>query len=126
MEITKELKKKMLTANSAEEVGALLGDQATEEEKDRIWHEIKKTGAADDLVTVDDDELEAVSGGIWGYAPPAADGFESSCIVSFHWKNECEKSLDPNGYHFYVRQESRVVYKCQYCEDLLDYCTTEF
>ena len=35
MEITKELKEKLLNANSPEEVKALLGGQATEEEAAR-------------------------------------------------------------------------------------------
>ena len=49
MEITKELREKLLTANSEEEVKALLGDQATEEEAARAWHEIQKSREPGDL-----------------------------------------------------------------------------
>ena len=46
MEITKELKEKLLQAGSLEEVKALLGEQATEEETARLWHEIPKRGGS--------------------------------------------------------------------------------
>ena len=63
MEISKELKEKLLKANSEEEVNAILGDQATEEEITRTWQEIEHHRPAEGLEAVDDDELDAVSGG---------------------------------------------------------------
>ena len=63
MEITKELKEKLPKANSEEEVKALLGDSVTEKDVTKIWKEIEAHKAAPDLEKVDDDELEAVSGG---------------------------------------------------------------
>ena len=63
MEITKELKEKLLNANSEEEVKAMLGDQATEKDAARAWREINARLAAPNLEEVEDDELEAVSGG---------------------------------------------------------------
>ena len=64
MEITKELKEKLLGANSAEEVKALLGNQVTENEADLLFQKIRKRKEADDLKTLDDDSLEDVVGGI--------------------------------------------------------------
>ena len=63
MEITKELKEKLLKANSEEEVKALLGDQATEEDAAFVWEKLQAKKAEGALSEVDDDELEAVSGG---------------------------------------------------------------
>lgn len=63
MEISSELKAKLMKAGSVEEVKALLGDQASEEEAVRISKEIEAHRPADGLEAVDDDELEAVSGG---------------------------------------------------------------
>ena len=42
MEITKELKEKLLCANSEEEVKALLGEEITEEEAAVLFQEIRK------------------------------------------------------------------------------------
>ena len=62
MEITKELKEKLLNADSEEEVKSLLGG-STEEKASEIWQEIEAYHGAMGLEKVDDDELEAVSGG---------------------------------------------------------------
>ena len=62
MEITKELKEKLLNADSEEEVKSLLGG-STEEKASEIWQEIEAYHGAMGLEEVDDDELEAVSGG---------------------------------------------------------------
>ena len=64
MEITKELKEKLLNANSEEEVKALLGEEITEEEAALLFQEIRKRKEADDLKALDDGNLENVAGGI--------------------------------------------------------------
>ncbi len=64
MEITKELKEKILNANSEEEVKALLGDEVTEEEAAVLFQEIQKRKESDDLKALDDGNLEGVAGGI--------------------------------------------------------------
>ena len=64
MEITKELKEKLLTANSEEEVKALLGEEITEEEAAVLFQEIQKRKEADDLKALDDGNLENVAGGM--------------------------------------------------------------
>ncbi len=63
MEITKELKEKLLNANSEEEIKALLGEEITEEEAAVLFQEIKKRKEADNLKALDDDNLEDVAGG---------------------------------------------------------------
>ena len=67
MEITKELKEKILNANSEEEVKALLGDEVTEEEAAVLFQEIQKRKEADDLKALDDGNLEDVAGGLRGH-----------------------------------------------------------
>ena len=64
MEITKELKEKILNANSEEEVKALLGDEITEKEAAVLFQEIRKRKESDDLKALDDGNLEDVAGGI--------------------------------------------------------------
>ncbi len=64
MEITKELKEKLLNANSEEEIKALLGEEITEEEAAVLFQEIRKRKEADDLKTLDDGNLENVAGGM--------------------------------------------------------------
>ncbi len=64
MEITKELKEKLLNANSEEEVKALLGEEITEEEAAVLFQEIQKRKEADDLKALDDGNLENVAGGM--------------------------------------------------------------
>ena len=62
MEVTKELKEKLLNADSEKEVKSLLSG-STEEKASEIWQEIEAYHGAMGLEKVDDDELEAVSGG---------------------------------------------------------------
>ena len=64
MEITKELKEKLLNANSEEEIKALLGEEITEEEAAALFQEIRKRKEADDLKALDDGNLEDVAGGM--------------------------------------------------------------
>lgn len=64
MEITNELKEKLLNANSEEEIKALLGEEITEEEAAVLFQEIQKRKEADDLKALDDGNLENVAGGM--------------------------------------------------------------
>ncbi len=114
MEITKELKEKLLQAGSLEEVKALLGEQTTEEETARLWHEIQTRREPGDLEKVDDDELEAVSGGAWcaflGECEYAKDGREVGCVLCDYsdW-DEANSKICPKGsavdgwYHKWVK-----------------------
>ena len=72
MENPKELKEKLMTANSEEEIKALLGVEITEEEAAVLFQEIRKRKEAGDLKALDDDNLEEVAGGMCGDvgAPP--------------------------------------------------------
>ena len=58
-----ELRGKLLSAGSIEEVRALLGPETAEEEIQQTGREIEAHRPADGLEAVDDDELNAVSGG---------------------------------------------------------------
>ena len=85
MEITKELKEKILTANSEEEVKALLGDEITEEEAALLFGEIRKWKEADDLKALDDGNLEGVAGGIKIYPVSPSKGDWSDSLMRF-WR----------------------------------------
>ena len=84
MEITKELKEKLLNANSEEEVKAILGEEATQEEVSFIWKRLREVKAEGTLEALDDDEAEAVSGGaLWCLfgGEYASDGKEVGCLA---------------------------------------------
>ncbi len=130
MEITKELREKLLTANSEEEVKALLGDQATEEEKAKVWNEIQRKRSQENLEAADDDELEAVNGGLCIFnGEYASDGKEVGCLANDYtdW-SEANKYCCPNNeaggwkhefvfdQAFFNDRHVRVIkYKCKKC-----------
>ena len=62
-QITQEMRAKLLHAKDQEEVRSILGPEAAEEEIERVWQEIQRHRPAEGLEAVEDDELEAVSGG---------------------------------------------------------------
>ena len=86
MKITKGKKEELLKAVSEEEVRAILGKDAEEEQVARIWNEIRNHR---DLEKLDDDELEVVNGGYWidnvlfGF-PKAIDGNDIGCLVNYY------------------------------------------
>ena len=70
LQMTNELKAKLLTAKSAEEMTALVkaaGQEITEEDAARLWEEITRKRAQDGK-ELSPDELEAVSGGARNWA----------------------------------------------------------
>ena len=141
MEITKELKEKLLKANSEEEVKALLGDAVKEEDVTKIWKEIEAHKADPDLKKVDDDELEAVNGG--ADRDYLKDGCSSSTNDSWCWYNDnCTKfwttysNYDPcpnGGNHEWVKTVRRglfgewhgVYMVCRKCQDERDATRSE-
>ncbi len=66
----------------------------------------------DELVKVNEDEMDNVAGGILWCGEDYDDGFEKSCVMSWHHENECEKS--PDGYHYWVEGVG-CPHKCKYC-----------
>ena len=58
-----ELLSRLIRARDKEEVRAILGPETAQEEIDRAWQEIEAHRPAGSLDGVDDDELDAVSGG---------------------------------------------------------------
>ena len=78
LNITKELKAKLLAAQSEEEVTELLradGREITAEESEKLWEEIEHIREAEDR-KLSKDELDAVSAG-FGFDPP------SGCTLMF-------------------------------------------
>ena len=76
--ITKELKAKLLAAQSAEEAAALVksnGQEITSEEAEKLWEEIEHIREAEGR-KLSKDELDAVSAG-FGFDPP------SGCTLMF-------------------------------------------
>ncbi|MDO5326250.1 MAG: hypothetical protein Q4G00_05935 [Clostridia bacterium] len=63
LENKQELREKLLSAKDIEEVRAILSPETAEEEIKQVWREIEAHRPAEGLEAVDDDELEAVSGG---------------------------------------------------------------
>ena len=78
MDMTGELKAKLLTAKSVEEAAGLLkadGREITAEEAEKLWEEIEHIREAEGR-KLSKDELDAVSAG-FGFDPP------SGCTLMF-------------------------------------------
>ncbi len=88
MEITKEMKEKLLTANSEEEVKALLGDAFTPADAAFVWEKLQAKKDEGALEALDDDELEAVSGG----GEEAANGHKVGCWGGIFWYSDWEEA----------------------------------
>ena len=84
MEITKELKEKLLNANSEEEVKALLGDAFTPADAAFVWEKLQAKKAEGALEAVDDDELEVVAGG----QDYGKDGCSSTTKYEWCWADD--------------------------------------
>ena len=126
MEITKELKEKLLNANSEEEIKALLGEEVTAADAAFVWEKLQAKKAEGALEALDDDELEAVSGG----GEEAANGHEVGCWGGILWYSDweeanekcCAKNSEGGWEHdfkkvreFYRRGVLLYDVKCKYC-----------
>lgn len=81
MNITNELREKLLTAGSAEEVAELLkadGQEVEPDDVEKLWTEVTKKRQRDDR-KLSVDELDAVSGGAFWFGEDAPDGHEIGC-----------------------------------------------
>ena len=132
MEITQEMRAKLIRAKDQEEVRAILGPEAAEDEIGQIWREIEAHRPADGLETVDDDELDAVSGGGYdrnygtqGCADTTKDGWCWSADKCSSWTilygnyDPCPKGGN-HKWKFIRRAETPVlsivdIYKCEAC-----------
>ena len=81
----RELRRRLFQASDKEEVRAILGSETTQEEIDRTWREIEAHRPAAGLDVVDDDELEAVSGGARNYGEA---GCASTTENEWCWAND--------------------------------------
>lgn len=81
MNITNELREKLLTADSAEKMAELLkadGHEVEPDDIEKLWAEVTKKRQKDDR-KLSVDELDAVSGGIFWFGEDAPDGHEIGC-----------------------------------------------
>lgn len=81
MNITNELREKLLTADSAEKVAELLkadGQEVEPNDVEKLWAEVTKYRQKDDR-KLSADELDAVSGGVFWLGDDAPDGHELGC-----------------------------------------------
>ena len=81
MNITNELREKLLTADSAEKVAELLkadGQEVEPDDVEKLWAEVTKKRQKDDR-KLSVDELDAVSGGAFWLGEDAPDGHELGC-----------------------------------------------
>lgn len=81
MNITNELREKLLTAGSAEKVAELLkadGQEVEPNDVEKLWAEVTKYRQKDDR-KLSVDELDAVSGGVFWLGDDAPDGHEIGC-----------------------------------------------
>ena len=88
LNITNELKAKLLAAQSAEEAAELLkanGQEAGPDDVEKLWAEVTKYRQKDDR-KLSVDELDAVSGGVFWLGNDAPDGHELGCW-SFWYEN---------------------------------------
>ena len=131
MEITREMRARLIRAKDLEEVRVLLGPDETEEEIERAWQEIEAHRPAGKLEDLDDDELEAVSGGAdrdWEKDGCSASVEEGSWCGSYDkcnfWDVTCD-NFDPcpkGGRHIWkfctrtFNPNVQLAYICK-CED---------
>jgi hypothetical protein len=81
LNITNELREKLLTADSAEKVAELLkadGQEVEPDDVEKLWAEVTKKRQKDDR-KLSVDELDAVSGGAFWLGEDAPDGHELGC-----------------------------------------------
>ena len=101
MNITNELREKLLTADSAEKVAELLkadGQEVEPNDVEKLWAEVTKYRQKDDR-ELSLDEMDAVSGGVFWLGNDAPDGHEVGCWSFWyeswddfyleHWNEYC-------------------------------------
>ena len=99
--------------NSFIKAAAELGYEVTEQD----------ISAGDDLVKLDEEELDDVAGGVFGFGDDAPDGHEIGCIFNFSYyvsaSSYCPQNPD-NGHDYEFigldpQDEDYELYKCKHC-----------
>ena len=126
MKISSELKTELLKANSEEEVKALLGDAFTPADAAFVWEKLQAKKDEGALEALDDDELEAVSGG----GEEAANGHKVGCWAGILWYSDweeanercCAKNSQGGWEHKFEEERQYIKHhilfadvKCKYC-----------
>ena len=77
----------------------------------------------DELVKLHDGEMDNVAGGVLGFGEDHEDGYERSCMLTYHHANEC--GVSPDGYHFWYKDERNCkIVTCKYCRQTDDFHTS--
>ena len=130
MEITQEMRARLIRAKDQEEVRAILGPEAAEDEIEQIWREIEAHRPADGLEAVDDDELEVVAGG----QDYGKDGCSSTTKYEWCWADDhCDVLITtytnydpcPNGQNhdwlqitmaYDINRKKYRIFECRKCK----------
>jgi len=75
--------------------------------------ENKKAHVNDDLEKLHDGDMDNVAGGYVFFGEDYEDGFERTCLVAWHGKNECPES--PDGYHYWIDGGKVCQHICKRC-----------
>ena len=99
---TDELREKLLTAGSAEELAELLkadGQEVEPDDVEKLWAEVTKNRQKDDR-KLSVDELDAVSGGVFWLGNDAPDGHELNCFWFWYetWGDFYVENMDEYCY----------------------------
>ena len=107
MNITNELREKLLTAGSAEKVAELLkadGQEVEPNDVEKLWAEVTKSRQKDDR-KLSVDELDAVSGGVFWLGDDAPDGHELGCWS--YWYENWDDFYVENMYEYCYGAQGR-------------------
>lgn len=84
---------------------------------------IFKQDESGDMVRLGE-ELDHVSGGVFGLGSDHSDGHEKCCAMVFHWEDECDES--PDRFHFFETFTDTDDYGYEYEYEECKYCGTWF
>ena len=109
LNITEEVKAKLLEAKSEEEIRAIIADKGIEADEEEIVQIVKEISSIIDGKELSPDELDAIAGG-W------RDWYEEGCYATVEPDSWCAYSEDKCAviYHHYDHEPARFKY-CWNC-----------